>query len=393
MPTYFVGAIPAKDHYANITEMKKILFLTLLTIFFIPVGVHSQEVHEDIQGIWKARVVEVVEQEMRTVPGTDTVTQFQKLRAEILEGEKKGEVVLIENDYLSLKEGDKFFLNYLITINGAELYSVGDVDRRGSLLFLFLLFAGTVIVFGGKQGVRSLLSLAGSFSIIIFVLLPLLLKGFSPIPLSVAIASAILFVAIYFTHGFNRESTVAFVGTSIAVVLTGLLATFSVSFAKLSGFGTDEAVYLNIFTGGTLNFTGLLLGAIMIGVLGVLDDIAITQSAVVSELYSANPNMTKKEVYRKAIRVGKEHVGALVNTLALAYAGASLPLLLLFYMSEAPTYAILNSEALATEIVRTIVGSIGLILAVPITTLLAAHFLRGYKSTHSGHSHGHGHIH
>jgi len=371
--------------------MKKFLFLVLIVAIFIPLGIKAQEVHEDIQGIWRAKVVEILEQEIRNVPGTDALTAFQKIRAEILEGEKKGEVVTIENDYLALEVGDKFFLNYLITINGAEIYSVGDVDRRSSLLLLLIIFAGTIIVFGGKQGVRSLVSLAGSFSVIIFVLLPLILKGFSPIPTSVLIASAILFIAIYFTHGFNRESTVAFVGTSIAVFLTGILAYLSVSATKLSGFGTDESVYLNIFTGGTLNFTGLLLGAIMIGILGVLDDIAITQSAVVSELYSTDPNMTKKDAYKKAIRVGREHVGALVNTLALAYAGASLPLLLLFSLSEAPTYAILNSEALATEIVRTIVGSIGLVLTVPITTLLAVHFLKNYKSKHTHHNHIHSH--
>lgn len=373
--------------------MKKFLFLAFTIFLISPTGAISQEVHEDIQGIWRARVVEVLEQEMRLVPGTDTETQFQKIRAEILEGEKKGEIITIENDYLSLKEGDKFFLNYLITINGAEIYSVGDVDRRSSLLLLLILFAGTIIIFGGKQGIRSLISLLGSFSIIIFVLLPLILKGFSPIPTSVAIASAILFVAIYFTHGFNRESTVAFAGTSIAVFITGILAYLSVSATKLSGFGTDESVYLNIFTGGTLNFTGLLLGAIMIGVLGVLDDIAITQSAVVSELYSTDPNMTKKDAYKKAVRVGREHVGALVNTLALAYAGASLPLLLLFSLSEAPTFAIINSEALATEIVRTIVGSIGLILTVPITTLLAVHFLKNYKRKDGSHGHSHSQAH
>ncbi len=376
-------------------EMKRFLFSVILITLFIPPFATAQEVHEDIQGIWRARVVEVLEQEIRPVPGTDTTTQFQKIRAEILEGEKKGEIITIENDYLSLKEGDRFFLNYLITINGAEIYSVGDVDRRSSLLLLLILFAGTIVIFGGKQGLRSLVSLAGSFSIIVFVLLPLILKGFSPLPTSVVIASAILFVAIYFTHGFNRESSVAFAGTSIAVALTGILATLAVSATKLSGFGTDESVYLNIFTGGTLDFTGLLLGAIMIGVLGVLDDIAITQSAVVSELYSANPAMTKKEAYKKAVRVGREHVGALVNTLALAYAGASLPLLLLFSLSEAPTFAIINSEALATEIVRTIVGSIGLILTVPITTMLAVHFLKNYKreDEHSGHSHSHEHFH
>ncbi len=204
------------------------------------------------------------------------------------------------------------------------------------------------------------------------------------------VASVILFAAIFFTHGFNRESAVAYGGTMIAVFLTSLFAIFSVDLTGLSGFATEASTYLNFNTRGALDFTSLLLGAMIIGVLGVLDDIAVTQAAIVTELYNSNPSLSRGDVYKRALRVGREHVGALVNTLVLAYAGASLPLLLHFYTASSSLSMSINTELFATEIVRTIVGSIGLILAVPIVTLLAVFYLKGYKSKHS-HSHGHGH--
>ncbi|MDQ3076511.1 MAG: YibE/F family protein [bacterium] len=372
--------------------LKPILFIIAILSFVIGPQAFAQEVHQDVQGIWRARVIEVINQEKKTVPGTDTLSTYQTLKAELLEGERKGQVVTIENDYLTLKNGDKFFLFYTIDINGNEMYSVRDIDRRVTIGIFVGLFVLTIIAFGGKQGLRSIISLAGSFFVILYVLVPSLLKGYPPVPTSIAIASVILFLAIFLTHGFNRESLVAFIGTVSAVILTGILAYLGVTLARLSGFASDEAVYLNLATRGALDFSGLLLGGIMIGVLGVLDDIAVTQSAVVSELYNSASHLSKKEIYTKAIRVGKEHVGALVNTLALAYTGASLPLLLLFSTSESTLASIINQEIFATEIIRTIVGSVGLILTVPITTLLAVYMLKGYKVKHNDH-HGHSHVH
>jgi uncharacterized membrane protein len=177
-----------------------------------------------------------------------------------------------------------------------------------------------------------------------------------------------------------------------AVFITSLLATWAVYITKLSGFSEEASVYLNFNTGGNLNFSGLLLGAIIIGVLGVLDDIAVTQSAVVTELFDSNKNISRHEVYRRAMRVGKEHVGALVNTLVLAYTGTALPLLLLFSIYEYKFTTVINMEIFATEIIRTIIGSIGLVLTVPIVTLLAVVYLKDYKPKNQ-HNHTHGHSH
>jgi len=374
-------------------RLSKITLGILLAVcLFSPLQSNAQELIQDKVEIVRARVVEVVSQEKKEVPGTDVQSVYQTIKAEILEGDKKGQTITIENDFLVLKKDDKFFLRHSIDgLDGHEMYAVRDIDRRGAILGFIILFMVVVIIFSGKQGLRSILSLAGSFFVILYVLVPSLLKGYPPIPTSIAIAAVILFLAIFLTHGFNRESTVAFTGTVLAVILTGILAYMGVTLAHLTGFASDEAVYLNFNTRGVLDFAGLLLGGIMIGVLGVLDDIAITQAAVVSELYNSASHLSKKEIYNKALRVGKEHVGALVNTLALAYTGASLPLLLLFSASDSSMASIINQEIFATEIIRTVVGSIGLILTVPITTFLAVYMLKGYKGKHHTHSHTHTH--
>lgn len=388
--TYFVGL-----------TLSLVLAGSIASLFFITQNtVHAQAtVIQDKTQVIRAKVLEVTKQEERDVPGTDIQAIYQTIKVEILEGNQKGKVITVENDFLTLEKGDRFFLFHSIDgMDGREVYSVRDIDRRGAILGFILLFIAVIIAFSGKQGIRSILSLAGSFFVILYVLVPGLVQGYPPVLTSIAIAAVILFLAIFFTHGFNKESSVAFAGTVIAVILTGLLAYLGVMFTRLTGFTTDEAVYLNFNTRGTLDFEGLLLGGIMIGVLGVLDDIAVTQAAVVSELYNSAAHLSKKEIYRKAIRVGKEHVGALVNTLALAYTGASLPLLLLFSTGDSSVASIINQEIFATEIIRTIVGSIGLVLTVPITTLLAIYFLKGYKGKgkhsetgdHSSHVHSHG---
>lgn len=365
----------------------------VLGLFLIlPQSVPAQELHNDNQGTWRGLVSEVQSEEIKIIPGTDTEHKYQTLRVEILDGPEQGKNIIIENDYLELEKGDKFYFNHLVFIDGSEVYAVTNLDRRDSLIFFASLFVIVVLAFGRWQGFRALVSLTVSFGAIFYVLLPGLLKGYNPLLISFLVASAILAAAIFFTHGINRMSAVAYGGTMLSILLTGILAVVAVKMSDLSGFVSDESVYLNLNTGGTLDFTGLLLGAIIIGVLGALDDIAITQAAVVAELFDSNEAMSKLEAYRRAIRVGKDHVGALVNTLVLAYAGVSLPLLLYFNLSALSFWSLVNSEIFATEIIRTIVGSIGLVMTVPIVTSLAVIYLKGHK-VNSAHSHHHGHSH
>ncbi|MCB9815265.1 YibE/F family protein [Candidatus Nomurabacteria bacterium] len=375
----------------NFKKRLKFYSFTIFALVFLPDVSFAQQIQNDYQGTYRGKVTEIQSEELREIPGTNTDHLYQTIKAEILDGPKKGEVITIENDYLELDKNDKFYFNYNIYIDGSVDYAVVNIDRRDSLILFGLLFVGAVVSFGGWQGVRSLVALGGSFVAIFYVLLPGLLQGWNPLLISLLVASGILAAAIFFTHGFNRESVVAYSGTMIAVFLTGILAIIAVHMSDLSGFASDESVYLNMNTDGLLDFTGLLLGAIIIGVLGVLDDVAVTQAAVVTELYDSNAKLSRREVYKRALRVGREHVGALVNTLVLAYTGVSLPLLLYFYMSPISFWSLVNSEVFATEIIRAIVGSIGLIMTVPIVTALSVFYLKGYKSKHS-HNHSHGHV-
>ena len=200
----------------------------------------------------------------------------------------------------------------------------------------------------------------------------------------------------YVTHGFNRTTTAAVVGMLLTIAITGLLAYMALHWGQFSGYTTEEVTELNFSTQGSINLVGLLLGSLMIGLLGVLYDAAISQAVAVEELFNVGKEITRGEVYRRGIRIGREHIGALVNTLAIAYVGVSLPLLLLFKLTSNQTFIVtVNQEVFATEIVRMMIGSIGLILAVPITTLVAVYMLSNNKNPRrkSGEGHGHSHVH
>jgi uncharacterized membrane protein len=281
-----------------------------------------------------------------------------------------------KNDYAKLKKGDIFYLRRIIRWDGGkDLYSVSEPYRAPALLWLSLIFVALTILFGGKQGLRGLLSLAGSFALIGFVLLPAIAKGYSPVAVSIGVSSLIIILGSYITHGFNKTTSAAVLGMIVTISFIGIFALYSIHWANLSGFETDEATYLHFNTQGGIDLAGLLLGGILIGLLGVMYDAAIGQAISVEELHRVAPHMSRKDIYKRAIRIGREHIGALVNTLAIAYVGASLPLLLLFYYSSESAAIIANREIFATEIVRSLIGSIGLILAVPITTLVAAWLL------------------
>ena len=375
-------------------NFKAPILAALTLLFLVPVIGHTQELVADETETMKARVQRIISQEQQAIPGTGVEATYQTIEVEVLDGTEKGKIVTVENDYLVLDEGDVFYLTHTSNaLDGADYYSVSEPYRLPALLILTLLFVTVVVVFGGMQGVRGLLALVGSLFFIAFLLLPGILNGYPPILVAVVVASIIIVGASYVTHGFNRTTSVAVLGMIVTVVFTGLLAYFAIPFAQLSGYASDESVYLNMNTRGTLNIAGLLIGSIIIGTLGVLYDAAIGQAIAVEELSAAGGHLSKRHIYLRALRIGREHIGALVNTLAIAYVGAALPLLLLFYgFGNGSVLMSLNKEIFATEIVRTIVGSIGIVLAVPITTAIAVRLLTGRatkatEATHHGHKH------
>ncbi len=370
------------------------LFLGIL-IGFSPATLYSQaEIVPDVITFSKARVLAVSNEQIVDIVGTDTEASSQTIRAEILNGVNRGEVITFDNDYIQLDEGAVFYLRHTTNaVEGSDYYSVADPYRLNILLGLGIVFLLLVFFFGGIQGIRGLASLAGSLVLIFWLLIPGILQGYSPILVSIGVSSLIIIIGSYITHGVTKTTTAAVLGMIGTVVLTGIAAYAIVYAANLSGYSSEESVYLNFNTGGSINMIGLLFGGIMIGLLGVLYDSAIGQAVAVEELFRAGAHMTKAQVYARAIRIGREHIGALVNTLAIAYVGVALPLLLLIATGSDGNLAfMLNSEVFATEIIRILIGSIGLVLAVPITTLIATQLLSGLPKG-SGERHGHAHTH
>jgi len=361
--------------------------------FLIPSHASAQEdpaLQAEQQFLEKAKVLEASESTERIVEGTDVVTETQMLTVEILEGADEGRIVTFENDFTQLEAGDVFYLRHSVGGFGPEMWSVSDPYRLDVLLGIGAIFLVLVFLFGGWQGIRGVASLAGSLVLIFYLLLPGIHGGFSPILVSLGVASLIILVGSYVTHGFTKTTTAAMLGMVATIVITGIATYFAIDLAQLSGFTSEENAYLNFATGGSIDMGGLLFGGIMIGLLGVLYDSAIGQAVAVEELF-AGTTYTRRQVYARGIRIGREHIGALVNTLAIAYVGASLPLLLLLKQSTATPLYILNGEIFATEIIRILMSSIGIILAVPITTLIATYLLKGAKpSGIHGHSHAHG---
>lgn len=290
--------------------------------------------------------------------------------------EDSKEVVTVENPQTpggqTLEKGTQVFVLKTKNLEGNMEYQVFDRYRLGSLSYLFLGFFLLTIVLTGIRGVTSLLGLGFSILVIVGFIVPFILKGYNPLLICFSGGLIIAFVSLYFAHGFRMRTSLALAGMLITLFLVLVLSYVTVELMGLSGTGSEEAFYLQFGELGTINLRGLLLGGIMIGTLGVLDDVTTAQAAAVEELKMANARLRLKDLYQRAYSIGKEHITALVNTLALAYTGSSLPLLLLFSLGDQPFSVILNHEAIVEEIVRTLVGSSALILAVPITTFLAA---------------------
>lgn len=356
------------------------LLVIILFSFVFPFQIKAQESVDLIEEqnsllpveesrILKAKVLEATEKESDNIPIFNIENKNQELKVILLEGEEKDRIVVFNNDFTPLHPGDIFYLNQTIR-DGEEYFSMMEPYRLDIIYVLLFIFIVLTVIIGGFQGLRGLISLALSFVLILYALLPGILAGYSPVLVSIVVSSFIIIVGSYITHGLNKTTTSAVLGMILTIILTGTLAYFSVQYGKFTGYDNEEAVFLNRNYGGEIDLVGILIGGIMIGLLGVLYDIAINQAIFVEELHHIAPHVKRKNIFKRAMRMGREHIGALVDTLAIAYAGASLPLLLLFANSN-NIELILNREIFATEIVRILIGSISLILAVPVTTFIA----------------------
>jgi uncharacterized membrane protein len=326
----------------------------------------------------EATVVKVLEEKEIIPEYSDEKQLYQKLELLVTKGSFQDEKIIVESGNIPLANlqkyqvGDRLTVNYSQGFEGNDIFYITDYIRRTPLLWLFIIFVILSTVIAKWRGLFSLLGMGVSFLIIFSFILPKISAGSDP--LQVAIVGSVLIVPIsfYLSHGLNKKTTVAIAGTVIALTITGILAGIFVQATKLTGFASEEAGFLQVAKEGLVNIKGLLLAGIIIGVLGVLDDVTVSQSSIVFQLKEANARIKPRELYKRAMDVGKDHIASMVNTLILVYTGAALPLLLLFIDNSHPFSEVINYEIIADEIVRTLVGSIGLILAVPITTFIAS---------------------
>jgi uncharacterized membrane protein len=346
-------------------------------------------------------VTEIVEEKRIESGGRDTYTQALRIRLN-----DKNEVVQVQagNEFQPLNAnqrvnvGTQVVLAYQEVMPGQFEYVISDIYRMPVLVWLGVGFFALVLFIARKQGLFSIMGMVLSLFVLTYMIVPQILAGQNPILISLLGCCVIATLTVYLSHGFTRESHIALAAMFMTLASVSILSYITVHLSHLVGLGTEEAYYLQFGPSAKLNLQGLLLGGIMLGTLGVLDDITIAQISIVTQLKEAKPDIEFFELYNRGLSVGKDHVASLVNTLILAYAGSSLPLFLLFTMSQTqPTWVAVNSEMIAEEVVRTLTGSIGLVIAVPLATLAASYFAiyrpQQKKSATQPHIHAHSHRH
>lgn len=355
-----------------------LLLAVVLLITVFPQAAFAQDADNAKPTYFKARVSKVLEDGK-----ADNGAPIQKLEIEVLSGKQKGAlIVLLHGDVAEISENQKMHADEKIVvmktlIDQNESYLIIDTYRLPWVFAGFMALAIIAIGIARWRGFASLLGLIVSIAVLVWFVVPNIMAGRSPLLITLIGSLIIAITSITIAHGFKRRTIIALISTIATLCIAIGISIFFVYVTRLSGLADEDAFILSGNITQTINFSGLLLGGMIIGTLGVLDDITTAQSAAVEEIKIANPNLQAKHLFKKGMNIGKEHIASLINTLALAYIGASLPLLILFtHGSDLPLWAQLNNELIVEEMVRMVVGSIALIAAVPITTFLAAKFAR-----------------
>ena len=320
----------------------------------------------------------VVAVEVGACTGTavEDLIECRRLTIQLTTGANRGEQAVLEqgitgSDLRQPEIGDTLVLTETVLADGSTVYNFADYERASSMWLLVVLFVVAVVALGRWRGVGALAGLALSIAVLVMFVLPALLGGSNPVVVAIVGASVIAFASLYLAHGFGAATNVALLSTLAALTLTGVLAWVFIELTTLTGLSDENSLFLDAL-GVNVDPRGLLLAGVVIGALGVLDDVTVTQVSAVGELHRANPDLSFRELYRSALVIGRDHISSTVNTLFLAYVGAALPLLLLFTEVREAIASTAMREQVAVEIVRTLVGSIGLVAAVPISTGLAA---------------------
>jgi len=371
--------------------MRKLLFfLSLISFLLIPLpsfaqaglDIAGQKPAAPQESFHKGTVIKIEKEGTKLVGTEKNIYQTLQLRLDNNQTitTEYGGVTKIRAEQ-KLRIGSEVVVLLTTLPDQPTQYHIVDRYRLTPLPFLIIGFFILVIAFAGKKGAGSILGMLLSLAVILLFIVPQILAGHDPLLITISGALFIMVTTIYLSHGFSHQTTVAIIATFLALLITGVLAIYFVNLLALQGLGSEENMALQ-FGADFINLQGILLGGIIIASLGVLDDTTTTQSATIFELAKTNTKLTFGQLVEKGLSIGREHIAALVNTLVLAYAGVSLSLFIFFVLNpqKHPYWVILNSESIVEEIVRTIAGSIGLILAVPITTLLAAWIAKKVQS-------------
>lgn len=337
--------------------------LLIIIITFLAFGFQTSFAQEnipaespDINGEYRSgKVVDIIQDENGL-----NLYLTKMPNGELLEVNTYGENITI---------GSKVFLEYFPE---TETFNYATVDRSQPIFLLLAIFIASILILAGKKGARSLVSLSLSFLLLFGVLIPILLKGYDPLLVTLLFGLCVLFLSIFVTHGFNRQSLVSFIGSFGSILIALVLLQLATTMVPISGLINDHIQYLNFELDNALNLVRIVSAGIIIGILGVLDDITITQVAVVREL-SSDHSLSKGDIFIKALRVGRDHISSLVNTLVFAYLGSTLPLVMFVALLDIPLMVLIGQEFIFVEIIRSLVGAIALTIAVPITTYLAVY--------------------
>ncbi len=357
----------------------------LLMLLFIPAALAQAPAEDDSFGYAEGRILSI---DVATNMATVELTDGRIITADL------GQPLPTENVGPELPDfgpGQRVETYWYLGGGEQPVWAVTDWVRRPALWWLAGLFLIATVAVARLKGLRAFAATAVGLVIVVSYIVPAILNGANPVMVSLLGTGSILLLAIFFVHGINWSTTAAVVGTFAAIIVTMFLGIIWTDMAHLTGFGSDDAMMIN-YHAGNVNMRGLLLAGMLIGALGALTDVTIVQASVVRELAHTNPDMPARKLYMHGMNVGNDHIGSLVNTLVLAYAGTSLPLLMLLHINGAGLLQTLNMEIVATEIVHTLVGSLGLILAVPLTTIIAALLFRGDRlKLQEGELHSHHH--
>ena len=329
----------------------------------------------------EAHVVRVLETGERQLSGAGPQL-FQRLEVELDGSLYRGERVTVEwggrralNPGGLLREGDRVLLT--VTRDGTQrTYSIQEVVRVTALAPFFALLVVALVVIARLKGLAALAGLGASIAVFLLAIVPALQRGEDPLLATVIGSAAVLVAAVFVVHGFNRKSVAALGGTLAGLVVVAGLGALALSLARITGLGTEDAIFLSVATEGRIDIARLALAGVIVGSLGALVDMSVGQASTTFELASVDPGLRGRALYFSALNVGRDHIGSLINTLALAYFGGALPLVLLLSLGFQPLSVALNSEEIVESALTVLVASIGLVLCVPVTTGVAVALAR-----------------